>query len=284
MQVIHEISAMQAYSRQAARDGRLLGFVPTMGALHAGHLSLVRLAKQRTQTVVVSIFVNPLQFGPTEDLAKYPRTLATDCALLEQEGVDAVFAPSAEEMYPTDATTVVNVEGLSERLDGQSRPGHFRGVSTVVAKLFHIVGPQLAVFGQKDAAQVAVLRRMVRDLNLPVELVVGPIVREADGLALSSRNAYLSPVERRQALVLHRALGQVAELAAKGERSARVLRELAVQVIATEPGAKLDYCEVVSPDTLLPVDDTGAGALVAVAAYFGNTRLIDNLLLTTSLM
>jgi pantoate--beta-alanine ligase len=157
-------------------------------------------------------------------------------------------------------------------------------VSTVVAKLFHIVGPQLAVFGQKDAAQVAVLRRMVRDLNLPVELVVGPIVREADGLALSSRNAYLSPVERRQALVLHRALGQVAELAAKGERSARVLRELAVQVIATEPGAKLDYCEVVSPDTLLPVDDTGAGALVAVAAYFGNTRLIDNLLLTTSLM
>jgi pantoate--beta-alanine ligase len=279
MQVIHEIAAMQAWSLQAAREGRAVGFVPTMGALHAGHISLVRIARARAQAVVVSIFVNPLQFGPTEDYSRYPRTLASDCALLEPEGVDVVFAPSAEEMYPKDAATVVEVAGLSERLDGLSRPGHFRGVSTVVAKLFGIVQPRVAVFGQKDAAQVAVLRRMVRDLNLPLELVVGPIVREQDGLALSSRNAYLSPEERRQALVLQRALAQVAELAAKGERSAQTLHKLAVQVIATEPGARLDYCAVVDPDTLLPVADTGGGALVAVAAYFGNTRLIDNLLL-----
>ena len=203
--------------------------------------------------VVVSIFVNPLQFGPGEDFARYPRTLEADCALLEAEGVEIVFAPSAEQMYPAGATTVVHVEGLSERLDGRSRPGHFRGVSTVVAKLFHIVQPDCAVFGQKDAAQVAVLRRMVRDLNMPIELIVAPIVREADGLALSSRNAYLSADERRQALVLHRALLRVEELANSGETNAEQLRSAALAVLASEPAAKLDYFEIVDPDTLEPV-------------------------------
>jgi len=279
MRIIHEIAEMRAASRAARAAGRNIGFVPTMGALHEGHLSLVRRARQSASLIVVSIFVNPLQFGPAEDYARYPRTLKADCAKLEPEGVEIVFAPAAEAMYPPGATTTVYVEGLSERLDGRSRPGHFRGVSTVVAKLFHIVEPDCAVFGQKDAAQVAVLRRMVHDLDMPVAMVIAPTVREADGLALSSRNAYLSADERRQALVLSRALREIERLAGAGESNAARLHAAALAALASEPAAKLDYLEIVDPETLEPVGDINRGALVAVAAFVGATRLIDNILL-----
>jgi pantoate--beta-alanine ligase len=279
MRIVRDIRAMQAASRAARIQGLTIGFVPTMGALHDGHLSLVRRARAQANLVVVSIFVNPLQFGPAEDFHRYPRTLEADCARLEAEDVELVFAPSHEQMYPPGAATVVHVEGLSDKLDGRSRPGHFRGVATVVAKLFHIVRPDYAVFGQKDAAQVAVLRRMVRDLDMEVELIVAPIVREADGLALSSRNAYLTAEQRRQALVLHRALLQVEALAGSGERRAETLRAAALSTLASEPAARLDYFEIVDPNTLDPVEDLAQGALAAVAASFGATRLIDNLLL-----
>ena len=250
-----------------------------MGALHEGHLSLVRAARAGTDVVAASIFVNPTQFGPNEDLAKYPRSFERDCQMLEREGVEFVFAPSVEEMYPAGAVTWVTVEEMSGKLDGRSRPGHFRGVTTVVAKLFHIVEPDRAVFGQKDAAQVAIIRRMVRDLNLAVEIVVCPIVREADGLAMSSRNAYLDPQQRRQALVLHRSLMHVQQMAEAGERDASKLIAAGRGNFAQEPGVRLDYFEIVNPDTLDSVGDISTEALVAVAAYVGTTRLIDNLVL-----
>jgi pantoate--beta-alanine ligase len=320
MKRIATIAEMKAACRQVTRSGKTLGFVPTMGALHEGHLSLVRAAKARCNVVAASIFVNPLQFGPTEDLAKYPRTLERDCAMLEELGVDLVFLPTADEMYGTTSAilspiagdehavpageevvetpthsqpkrmsgapgsstskTYVLVEGLSDRLDGASRPGHFRGVATVVNKLFEIVRPDCAFFGQKDAAQVAVLRKMVRDLDMDVEIVVCPIVREKDGLAMSSRNVYLSPEQRQQALVLHRALMRVQTMADRGERDTAKLVEIGKQVMAEEPGARLDYFAIVDADTLDPIVDVKDGALVAVAAYVGTTRLIDNTLLT----
>lgn len=268
---------MKAACRAVTRSGKTLGFAPTMGALHEGHLSLARAAQERCDVTAVSIFVNPLQFGPTEDLAKYPRTLERDAAMLEELGVELLFLPTVEEMYPAGAQTYVVVEGLSGRLDGASRPGHFRGVTTVVSKLFEIVRPDCAFFGQKDSAQVAVLRKMAADLDMDVEIVVCPIVREADGLAMSSRNVYLSEDERRQALVLQRALTRVRELVAQGEKNAAKLMEAGRQVIDGEPAAKLDYFVVVDPGTLEPVSYVGEGALVAVAAWFGTTRLIDNL-------
>jgi pantoate--beta-alanine ligase len=273
------IAAMKAACREAARNGKTLGFVPTMGALHAGHLSLVRASKSRCKVTAVSIFVNPLQFGASEDLSKYPRTLERDSALLEEAAVDLLFLPSVEEMYPAGAKTRVLVEDLSNQLDGASRPGHFLGVTTVVSKLFEIVRPDLAFFGQKDAAQVTVLRKMVRDLDMDVELIVCPIVREKDGLAMSSRNAYLTPEQRQQALALHRSLMRVQAAVDGGERNAGTLRQLGEQVIAEESGARLDYFAIVNPETLDPVADTEQGALIAVAAYLGTTRLIDNLLL-----
>jgi pantoate--beta-alanine ligase len=251
-----------------------------MGALHEGHLSLVRAARASSDVVAASIFVNPTQFGPHEDLAKYPRSFERDCRLLESEGVDLLFEPSVEEMYPAGAVTWVVVEELSNKLDGRSRPGHFRGVATVVSKLFHIVEPDIAFFGQKDAAQVAIIRRMVCDLNLPVEIAVCPIVREPDGLAMSSRNAYLDPEERKKALVLHRSLVRVQELIDEGESSAGVLASKAREEFSAEPSVRLDYCEIVNPDTLDPIQDISKGALIAVAAYVGSTRLIDNLLIT----
>ena len=250
-----------------------------MGALHEGHVSLVRAAKASCDLVAASIFVNPTQFGPTEDLTKYPRSFERDRELLEREGVELLFAPSVEEMYPAGAVTWVTVEGLSDKLDGRSRPGHFRGVTTVVAKLFHIVEPDAAFFGQKDAAQVAIVRRMVRDLNLPVEIVACPIVREADGLAMSSRNAYLDPEQRKHSLVLHRALLRVQELAEAGEKNATRLVAAGREEFAGESAVRLDYFEIVNPDSLDPVRDVSHGALVAVAAIVGNTRLIDNVLL-----
>ena len=271
---------MKSACRELA--GKTLGFVPTMGALHEGHLSLVRASKSRCDMTAVSIFVNPLQFGPSEDLAKYPRTLDHDARMLEELGVDLLFVPGADEMYPTGAKTYVLVDELSDKLDGASRPGHFRGVATVVAKLFEIVGPDYAFFGQKDAAQVAVLRKMVSDLNMDVELVVGPTVRETDGLAMSSRNVYLTAEQRQQALVLNRSLLKVRAAADAGEHDAAKLTEIGKQVLAEEPGVHLDYFAIVDPDTLDPVEDISPGALVAVAAYVGPTRLIDNVVLAAS--
>jgi len=271
---------MRAASRAARLTGLRLGLVPTMGALHDGHLSLVRAAKAQCDVVVVSIFVNPLQFGPNEDLAKYPRTFERDCELLEREGIDFLFAPSAEEMYPADAVTFVTVEGLSDKLCGRSRPGHFRGVTTVVAKLFDIVEPDLAFFGQKDAAQATIIRRMVRDLDFAVEIMVSPIVRELDGLAMSSRNAYLSPQQRKSALVLYRSLAEVKRRFDQGERNAANLIEAGRHVLAQESAVRPDYLEIVDPDTLDPLPELNRPALVAVAAFLGSTRLIDNLLLS----
>ena len=279
MQIIREVKAMQAVCREARRAGKTVGLVPTMGALHAGHVSLVHAARQQSDFVTASIFVNPLQFGPTEDLDKYPRTFEADCRKLEAEGTDLLFAPTNSEMYPPTSSTFVNVEGLSSRLDGASRPGHFCGVTTVVAKLFEIVRPDRAFFGQKDAAQVAVLRRMVHDLNMDLELVVCPIVREEDGLAMSSRNVYLSPAERRAALCLSQSLAKIRELYAAGEHDPERLLAAGRAVIVAEPLAKLDYYELVNWDTLEPLSEARARALVAVAAWVGKTRLIDNCVL-----
>ena len=274
---------MRNASRELRRAGKRLGFVPTMGALHEGHLSLVRAARASCDVVAASIFVNPTQFGPNEDLAKYPRSFDRDQELLEREGVELLFAPSVEEMYPAKVVTWVTVEGLSDKLDGRSRPGHFRGVTTVVAKLFHVVEPEAAFFGQKDAAQVAVIRRMVRDLNLPVEIVVCPIVRDPDGLAMSSRNRYLNAEQRKQALVMRRSLLRVQELVDAGERNADKLVGAGREEFAQENSVRLDYFEIVDPDTLNPLPDISGGALVAVAAFVGGTRLIDNILLGSAL-
>ena len=270
---------MRAACRAARQDQRQLGFVPTMGALHAGHISLVRTARQQCDSVAVSFFVNPTQFGPKEDFSTYPRTLDRDRELLEAEGVAILFVPSDQEMYPPGAATFVTVEGLSDKLCGRSRPGHFRGVATVVAKLFAIVEPDLAFFGQKDAAQAVIVRRMVRDLRFNVQIVVCPIVREPDGLALSSRNAYLDPRQRRQATVLYRSLMRVQFLADRGESDSARLIAAALEEFQQEPEVRLDYFEIIDRDTLDPVASTSQGALVAVAAFVGTTRLIDNIVL-----
>ncbi len=278
MNICRTIAEMRAACRGLRHGGRL-GFVPTMGALHEGHLSLVRAAKSSCAAVAASIFVNPTQFGPTEDLAKYPRSFERDCELLQKEKVDVLFAPSVEEMYPAGATTWVTVEDLGNKLDGRSRPGHFRGVTTVVAKLFHIVEPSAAFFGQKDAAQVAVIRRMVHNLNFPIEIVACPIVREPDGLALSSRNVYLNPQQRKQALILSRSLQRVKNAWANGEHNAEKLIALGRAEIAAEPSVRLDYFEIVDPNTLNPTAVEASGTLIAVAAFVGATRLINNILL-----
>jgi pantoate--beta-alanine ligase len=278
MKICATISEARAACRDARAGRKRLGLVPTMGALHEGHLSLVRAAKG-CDAVAVSIFVNPTQFGPTEDLSKYPRQFDRDCQLLEKEGIEILFAPSVDEIYPQNQATWVVVEGLSEKLDGRSRPGHFRGVTTIVAKLFHIIEPDAAFFGQKDAAQLALIRRMVQDLNFRIEVVACPIVRESDGLAMSSRNAYLNREERGRALVLQRSLQQVQQEFQKGERIAARLIATAKKVFAGEPQVVLDYFEIVDPDTLDPVERISQKTLVAVAAYAGTTRLIDNTVL-----
>jgi pantoate--beta-alanine ligase len=284
LKICETIANMRSACRAARSHGKRLGFVPTMGALHEGHLSLLRAAKTSCDVVAASIFVNPTQFAPNEDLAKYPRDFERDRTLLQKEGVELLFAPSVEEMYPAGATTWVTVEEISSRLDGRSRPGHFRGVTTVVAKLFHVVEPDAAFFGQKDAAQLAIIRRMVRDLNFPVEIVACPIVREPDGLAMSSRNAYLDPLQRKQALVLYRSLTKVKKLYDAGEREASKLAavgsaEIARAEVAEKKSVRLDYFEIVDPQGLEPVENVTKGALVVVAAYIGSTRLIDNLTL-----
>jgi pantoate--beta-alanine ligase len=262
-----------------------------MGALHAGHLSLVAAAREQCDLVAASIFVNPTQFGPNEDFSRYPRTFDSDRAQLEAAGVDILFAPSADVMYPAGNTTFVDPGPIGDRLDGASRPGHFRGVATIVTRLFAIAQPDRAYFGQKDAAQVAVLRHIVRDLDLPVEIVACPTVREPDGLAMSSRNRYLSTAERARALVLSRALAAAEALAKSGETRADMLRTAMLNAfaapdpspIARDVLARIDYAAVVHPYTLLPITDTSLGAVLAIAAFIGNTRLIDNLLLPAGL-
>jgi pantoate--beta-alanine ligase len=280
MKILRSVSELRQWSReQRKKEGNSIGLVPTMGALHAGHASLIRAAAASCSHVAVSIFVNPTQFGPNEDYARYPRTLDADCALAEANGASVVFAPTVEELYPAGAATFVEVEGLSNRLDGASRPGHFRGVTTVVSKLLIAAEPDRAFFGQKDAAQVAVLRRMGSDLRLAAEIVVCPIVRESDGLALSSRNAYLSPSERTQALALSRAVRKAEALAASGQRRDAILIETARQILAAEPDIRVDYIELVNWATLEPVETAAPGSLFAIAAWVGATRLIDNTIL-----
>ena len=269
---------MKQAARAARAEGRLVGLVPTMGALHEGHLSLVRAALGQCQTVAVSIFVNPAQFGPHEDLSRYPRAMEKDAALLEQLGVHYLFAPQPAEIYPGGFRTYVNVESWSERLEGRSRPGHFRGVTTVVLKLLEIVQPHFAYFGRKDAQQARLVRQMVCDLNLDTEIVVRPIVREADGLAMSSRNAYLNRDERRAATVLHRALDAVRREITGGERDAQHLQAAMRKVLGAEPLASADYAEIVDAETLEPVARLRRSCLVLLAVFVGTTRLIDNLL------
>ena len=276
MEILRTVHELREWARADRSEGNTIGIVPTMGALHAGHASLIRAANNQCGFVAVSIFVNPTQFGPNEDYSRYPRTFEADCALAKAEGASVVFAPSVEELYPSGAATFLEVEGLSNRLDGASRPGHFRGVATVVSKLLIATEADLAFFGQKDAAQVAVLRRMVADLRMPARIVVCPIVREPDGLALSSRNVYLNANERAQALALSRSVRQVESMVAMGERRASILISEAREIFAAEPAVRVDYIELVDWNTLLPVETAAPGNLFAVAAWVGATRLIDN--------
>jgi pantoate--beta-alanine ligase len=279
METIHTIEWMKQIAHEARAHDRILGLVPTMGALHEGHFSLIRSAQRECAPVAVSLFVNPKQFGPAEDFSKYPRTLEQDRAALEALGVDFLFAPSPQDMYPAGFRTSVVVEGFSDRLEGRSRPGHFRGVTTVVLKLFEIVQPRFAYFGRKDAQQARLIRQMSADLNLDTSVVVCPIVREADGLALSSRNGYLKGEDRRAASALSRSLAAVRDEIAKGERNAGRLLAALRRVLALEPRIALDYAEIVDNETLEPVPILRGTCYVLLAAKVGDTRLIDNALI-----
>ena len=276
MRLVHTVAEMASAQKEV---GRPLGLAPTMGALHEGHLSLVRQARRENATLAVSIFVNPTQFGSREDLATYPRDQERDLALLEELETDLVFLPQQDDMYPAGFDTWVNVERTSARLEGESRPSHFRGVATVVSKLFNIVRPDRAYFGQKDAQQVQVIRRMNEDLNLGVELMVLPTVREADGLAMSSRNVRLNPQERRAALALYNSLRRAQDMHGDGARQAPAIREAMQRIIQAEPLARLDYVSIANPDTLDELDVIEGPALASLAALIGNTRLIDNIVL-----
>lgn len=276
MEICSKIEAVRQHVREWKKAGLTIGFVPTMGYLHEGHKSLIDAARQGNDRVVVSIFVNPMQFGPNEDLASYPRDLKKDAGLCEAAGVDLIFNPQPEEMYAPDFASYVDMGGLTAQLCGKSRPGHFRGVQTVVLKLFHIVAPDRAYFGQKDAQQLAVIKRMVRDLNVDIEIIGCPIVREEDGLAKSSRNTYLNEEERKAALVLSRSLKAGRELLESGETKAAAIRQAVIQEIEKEPLAKIDYVEIVDFDTITPIDEVNGPILAAIAVYIGKTRLIDN--------
>ncbi len=280
MKTITAIRDMQRTTDALRRDGRRIAFVPTMGYLHEGHVQLIRRARAEADFTAVSIFVNPSQFGPKEDFSRYPRDLARDSALAEQAGCDLLFVPETDEMYPPGFSTRVSIAGLASVLEGASRPGHFDGVATVVAKLLNIVRPHVAVFGQKDAQQVAVIRAMLQELNFDTALIVEPTVREADGLAMSSRNVYLSPEERQRALALSRALGSASVLYAGGERRASALAGAVRSELASTPGVDVDYVAVLDAETFTdPGADTERPLLVAIAAKVGSTRLIDNTLL-----
>jgi len=279
MEIVRTIEWMKQISRAARGREHVLGFVPTMGAIHEGHLSLVREAKSRCSPVVVSIFVNPTQFGPSEDLAKYPRPFEADCAALENLGVDYLFAPSADDMYPKGFSTAVSVDGIGDRLEGRSRPGHFRGVATVVLKLFEIVQPSLAFFGRKDAQQQALIRRMARDLDLDTQIVTCPIVREADGLALSSRNVYLKGDDRRAATILYCSLVALREQIDRGERNIGQLLATIQAVLASESAVVLDYADIVDAENFDKVMNLCGSCFAVLAAKVGATRLIDNALI-----
>lgn len=279
MEIIKTPEAMQRRALELKKAGRVVGFVPTMGFLHEGHLSLVRLVRERCDVLVVSIFVNPAQFGPNEDLEAYPRDFERDETLCKAEGVDILFYPAPETMYADDVSVWIDEEMLSGVLCGASRQGHFRGVCTVVAKLFNMVQPDLAAFGEKDAQQLRIIERLVRDLNFPIEIIRGPIVREPDGLAMSSRNRYLTESQRKNALCLWRSLTRAAELFGQGERQAGVLRQVMMDLIESVPGVEIDYIEIVDDGSLTSVDEIQKDALVALAVKTGNTRLIDNTVL-----
>jgi pantoate--beta-alanine ligase len=277
--IVPTIAAVRERVAAARAAGHTVGFVPTMGALHEGHAALIRAARNATGYVVVSIFVNPTQFGPTEDFARYPRTLDADRAICAEAGADVIFAPGVDEMYPAGAVTFVDVSRLGEHLCGASRPGHFRGVCTVVTKLFNIVRPDVAFFGAKDGQQARIIRRMALDLDMPLEVRIEPTVREPDGLALSSRNRYLSPAERAAAPGIYRALLEVRRRVRDGERDAARLEADLAAALAAIPGARVDYARVVDDDTLQPVGRIAGPALAAAAVFLGTTRLIDNVLL-----
>jgi pantoate--beta-alanine ligase len=281
MEIVKRIPQMKSLARKLRAEGKKIGFVPTMGALHAGHLSLMQRARQMSDAVVVSIFINPIQFGPNEDFEKYPRNLASDAELCATRGVDYIFAPLIDEIYPEDFATYVVVEGLSDKLCGASREGHFRGVTTVVSKLLNIVYPHFAFFGRKDAQQAIIVKRMVRDLSMDSEIVVGPTVREEDGLALSSRNAYLTPSEREAATVLHRALEKAQVLYGSGVRETDTILAAMEGIIAAEPLARVDYIAIADTHELepVPVITDDQPVLIALAVYIGKTRLIDNVVL-----
>jgi pantoate--beta-alanine ligase len=278
MRVIRTIKEMQEAADVIRRDGRI-GFVPTMGYLHEGHLALVRKARELTDVVVASIFVNPIQFGPTEDLAKYPRDFERDHKLLDAEKTDIIFYPDYKEMYPDGYTTYVQVRGLEDYLCGQARKGHFIGVATVVAKLFNIVKPHVAVFGQKDYQQLTIIERMVKDLNMDIEIVAYPTVREKDGLAMSSRNTYLSSTEHEKALLIYASIKKLQELVKAGERSAQVLKTEARTVLGSGNGIEIEYVSISDPNTLAETETIEKNAVYAVAVRIGKTRLIDNALL-----
>lgn len=279
MIIVEKINDLKTVIRAQRCAGKSIGFVPTMGFLHEGHVSLAKRSVFDNDFTIMSIFVNPTQFGPNEDFDKYPRDLDSDAGKAEAAGVDLVFIPSVREMYPDGCSTYVEVMGITDIMCGKSRPGHFRGVATVVAKLFNIVEPDKAYFGQKDAQQAAVIRKLVRDLNMNVEIVTCPIIREKDGLAMSSRNVYLSSHERKAALVLSRSLFEVEKLAMEGEKNAEILLKYLYQKISNEPSAAIDYIEIVNADTLEKVKNIEGRVLVAIAARFGQTRLIDNIVI-----
>ncbi|MCI9526339.1 MAG: pantoate--beta-alanine ligase [Lachnospiraceae bacterium] len=278
MQVIKTIDKLRPIVKAWKKEGLRVGLVPTMGYLHEGHKSLIVRAVSENDKVVVSDFVNPTQFGAGEDLASYPRDIDRDAAICEQAGADLIFHPEPEEMYFTDNCTFVDMDGLTKGLCGKTRPTHFRGVCTVVSKLFHIVAPDRAYFGQKDAQQLAVIRRMARDLNFDIEIVGCPIVREADGLAMSSRNTYLNDAERKAALILHKSLMLGKEMIEQGEHDASQIKKTIISNIESEPLAKVDYVEIVNPDTMENIDTVEDLALIATAVYIGKTRLIDNVM------
>ncbi|MCW3489977.1 pantoate--beta-alanine ligase [Dethiobacter alkaliphilus] len=282
MQIIRDITTLRQHIKKARQAGKTVGFVPTMGYLHPGHLSLLHQARNENDLTVLSIFVNPLQFGVGEDYEEYPRDLEADAAQAETAGCDLIFAPTVKEMYPKGYATFVDVERLTETLCGASRPGHFRGVTTVVTKLFNIVTPDRAYFGQKDAQQALVLRKMARDLNMDLQVLIMPTIREKDGLAMSSRNTYLSPEERTQATVLSRSLRQAQEKIKHGERDANKITEFITQTIQSEPLANIDYVAIVDTDEIKPTETINGQTLIALAVRFGKTRLIDNIIVEVS--
>ncbi len=279
MKIITTIKEMQAEADRIRQSGRTIGFVPTMGYLHEGHVSLLRIARKQTDVVVLSIYVNPTQFAPHEDLDRYPRDFERDRKLAEQESVDVIFYPSDKEMYPQGYCTFVHVETLTETLCGRTRPLHFQGVTTICTKLFHAVKPHVAVFGQKDAQQAIVIRQMVKDLDMDMEIIVAPIIREKDGLAMSSRNSYLSLEEREDALALHQSLKIAGEMIHNGERKSRVILQTMGEHLKKKKHIRIDYIEIVHPETLKTLDTIEDHALIALAVFVGKTRLIDNTLI-----